>query len=61
MVLRFISEKSAEEFIKFVADRYEVELSLDSYLHVEISSEDFDDDDVLYKLIEEAEEFGVWT
>ena len=60
MLLRFVSEKSAEEFIQFMGDEYELELDLNAYLHVEIPPEEFEDEGALLKLYEEADRFGAY-
>ena len=57
MLFRFVSEKAAEDFIRFVADEYEVELELNSYLHVEVDYDDFEEE-ASFNLSEEAERFG---
>ena len=60
MLFRFVSEKAAEDFIKFVADEYEVELELNSYLHVEVDWDDFQEE-ASFNLSEEAERFGAYV
>lgn len=60
VLFRFVSEKAAEEFIRFIGDEYELEVNLDAYLHVEIASEEFDGPDALLKLYEEADRFGAY-
>jgi hypothetical protein len=60
MLFRFVSEKAAEEFIRFIGDEYELELNLDAYLHVEVPSSEFDGPDALLKLYEEADRFGAY-
>jgi hypothetical protein len=61
MLLRFVSEKSAEEFIQFIGDEYELELELNAYLHVEVPADDFVSDRAMLKLLEEAERFGAYV
>jgi hypothetical protein len=58
MLFRFVSEKAAEDFIRFVADEYEVELELNSYLHVEVDYDDFPQEEASFHVAEEAERFG---
>jgi len=58
LVFRFVSEKAAEDFIQFLAEEYELEADLNAYLHVEVLSEEFEDEEALTKLHEEAERFG---
>ena len=58
MLFRFVSEKAAEDFIRFMADEYELEVDLNAYLHVEVPPEEFEDEDALDVLHEEAERFG---
>ena len=60
MLFRFVSEKAAEDFIKFMGDEYELEVDLNAYLHVEVPSEEFEDEDALDVLHEEAERFGAY-
>lgn len=61
MLFRFVSEKAAEEFIRFIGDEYELEVTLDAYLHVEVASSDFNGPDALTKLYEDAERFGAYV
>jgi len=58
LILSFVSERAAEEFIRFMEDEYELELELNAYLHIEIPSEEFVSEPALMKLHEEAERFG---
>ena len=61
MLLRFVSEKSAEDFISFMGDEYELEVELNAYLHVEVPADDFEDEGAMLKLHEEAERFGAYV
>ena len=61
MLFRFVSEEAAEEFIRFVGDEYELEVDLNAYLHVEVPPEEFEDEDALNMLFEEAERFGAYV
>ena len=58
MVLSFVSEKAAEEFIQFVGNEFEVELELNAYLHIEIPDYEFPEQEAFDELCEEAEKFG---
>ena len=58
VLFSFISEKSADDFIRFMADEYELELELNAYLHIEVPSEEFGEEGALIKLHEEAGRFG---
>ena len=58
MIFRFVSEQAAVDFSRFMEDEYELEVEIGSYLCVFVPSEDFDDEDALSKLHEEAERHG---
>lgn len=61
MLLRFTSEKSAEDFIRFMGDEYELEVELNAYLHVEVEDEQFDNEGAFIKLLDEAGRFGAYV
>lgn len=58
MVFKFISEKAAEDFVRYMEDEYELEVEIGSYLHIEVPSEEFTSEEALLKLYHEAEEHG---
>jgi len=58
LVLSFVSEKAAEEFIQFAGNEFDVELELNAYLHIEIPSYEFPEQESLDEFCQEAEKFG---
>ncbi len=53
-----MSEKAAEEFIQFVGNEFDVELELNAYLHIEIPSYEFPEQESFDEFCQKAYEFG---
>jgi hypothetical protein len=58
LIFKFVSEKAAEDFVRFIENEYELEVHINAYLHIEVPSEEFDDQEALLKLYHEAEDHG---
>ncbi len=58
LIFKFVSEKAAEDFVRFIENEYELEVHINAYLHIEVPSEEFDDQEALLRLYHEAEDHG---